>query len=607
LPTSICTQLLEEGCNEPTLQLLEKGCTQLLEDGCNEPTLQLLEEGCTQLLEGGCNEPTIPLQERGAPLSVEEDKTENERRAKASRTPEPEIKKRKEDINNLRQKVRTIASWNVNSIRQAHIKKGFLLPTIKQMDTDVVLLQEVRGAEDRIYKSKGLMQGLRDLGYKYFHWNVCTDPRLGAGYSGVAVISKFPAEKTEVGLKGKDKEGRVLTVYFAGLVVTRVYTPCSQPSSENCDRGDVRKKFDSDLKEHIKLKRTEKDANGTTRTVVIMGDLNVTRTASDCWLTTKKQLNWPGSCFPYEGVAIESIIDECQMVDMAHELKGSSSEYTWFKTWYHKNKGIGMRIEYALVSREDAEQMDFEVLSNARGSDHQPIKLYLEGKPMINVGTRSTEEEMDRGKLFPRVEKGMFPQLVNLLSELRISNEGLAKELVDKIEEERRKNPRQEADGIVHDENEDHYMCSVVGKCVNHCGNECPYDKGPDENEGIEQGKETDSPPVTYVRMPVLEHTRMEGKKCKTLLDTGSTYDLVSREFLSKAMTPRQFANRLQIVSDSELPLMVTASGANTRPIGEMKCRMEVNPGVFHTVNFWVMDKMPIDFIIGCVHMDECG
>jgi exonuclease III len=48
------------------------------------------------------------------------------------------------------------------------IKKDFSRNP-RSNDADIILLQEVRGAEDRIYKSKGLMQGIRDLCYKYFY------------------------------------------------------------------------------------------------------------------------------------------------------------------------------------------------------------------------------------------------------------------------------------------------------------------------------------------------------------------------------------------------------------------------------------------------------
>jgi exonuclease III len=143
------------------------------------------------------------------------------------------------------------------------------------MDADVVLLQEVRGAEDRIYKSKGLMQGLRDIGYRYFYWNECADAKLGTGYSGVAVISKFLMEKVKVGLGGKDVEGRVITVYPKGFVITTAYTPCSQLSGLECTRGESRKNFDIDLKNHILKKKTEVDSEGKHRTFILMGDLNV--------------------------------------------------------------------------------------------------------------------------------------------------------------------------------------------------------------------------------------------------------------------------------------------------------------------------------------------
>jgi exodeoxyribonuclease III len=505
--------------------------------------------------------------------------------------------------------IKRIISWNVNSIRQAH-KKGFFLETLKTMDADVVLLQEVRGAEDRIYKSKGLMQGLRDLGYRYFYWNVCADVKLGTGYSGVAVISKFPMERVEVGLGGEDVEGRVLTVYHKDFVITTAYTPCSQLSGLECTRGEIRKNFDIDLKTHILRKKAEVDSEGKHRTFILMGDLNVARKEGDCWLSKKRQQDWPG-CRPHEREALENIIKECQLEDMAWKLHGLKSKHTWFKSWWCKSRGQGMRLDYALVSKDKTKEMGFEVASEAKGSDHQPIILNIKARTEQPV-EREPTRDIDQGEQHPIVpEPDMFPQLTSLMKELNITNKGpLVAEMLGKMNKEKKKSKNKNKselscnlmEGNTDDIMEDHYICSVTGKCTKDVKNKCPYTMG--RTERRKRAKERSG---KFVRMPVLDAARVDGNVCKTLCDTGSTYELARRGFLIDTLGPRAYKKRLIYVKKNDLPQLITASGAHTSPIGKIQVCLEVCKGIFLDIWFWVMDAMPIDFIIGCVHMDEKG
>ncbi len=490
------------------------------------------------------------------------------------------------------------------------------------MNADILLLQEVRGAEDRIYRCKGLMQGLKELGYNYLYWNVCSDPNLGTGYSGVAVISKVPIDSIETGFNGEDVEGRVLTARIDNVIITTVYSPCSQ-LSEECVRGDIRKTFDVQLREHVQQQRQEVGSDGKKKTVILMGDLNVARTEADCWLGTERQKSWPG-CYEYERDAFEMLLSECGLTDV-----GSGTEHTWFKNQGLKTKGLGLRLVYGLISTEHSGPCEFVVNTKAKGSHHQPVVLELGsigGMGNRGMEERSPTEDIDGGNIFPKIETDMFPDVVSLLSEMKITHEGMAVEITDKMR--KGKDFKGSTGGCLEDVMENHDECDIKGRCVQGKGrSRCPYYK---QMLAAAAKVHTDSKELEgncmdrkdirkeYVRMPMLDKTMVDGIKCGTLADTSSTYNLAWRSALIKIFGLARYNKMISVKNKNtrKYPTLQTATGETVRPIGRVKVTMYMGKGevdggkeidVYQKITFFVMADMPLDFIIGCVHMDEKG
>ena len=77
-----------------------------------------------------------------------------------------------------------IISWNVNGIR-AIIKKDFL-KDIKEIDPDIICLQETKAGDEDALKALEVMED--------YHLNV-NSSKARKGYSGTAILSKKKTTK----------------------------------------------------------------------------------------------------------------------------------------------------------------------------------------------------------------------------------------------------------------------------------------------------------------------------------------------------------------------------------------------------------------------------
>ena len=78
-----------------------------------------------------------------------------------------------------------IISWNVNGIR-AIIKKDFL-NDIKEINPDIICLQETKAGEEDALKALEVMEG--------YHLHV-NSSKARKGYSGTAILSKKKPQKS---------------------------------------------------------------------------------------------------------------------------------------------------------------------------------------------------------------------------------------------------------------------------------------------------------------------------------------------------------------------------------------------------------------------------
>ena len=128
-----------------------------------------------------------------------------------------------------------IISWNVNGIR-AIIKKDFL-KDIKEIDPDIICLQETKAGEEDALKALKVMDGY------YIHVN---SSKARKGYSGTAILSKKKPLKitNDIGVDIHDQEGRVILFENDDFNLVNVYVP---NSGQELRRLDYRKGWDIDF------------------------------------------------------------------------------------------------------------------------------------------------------------------------------------------------------------------------------------------------------------------------------------------------------------------------------------------------------------------------
>ncbi len=251
-----------------------------------------------------------------------------------------------------------IASWNVNSIKA---RLPTVIETLKQIDCDVVCLQELKCETDAFPYLE-----IEDLGYQ-------VEAHGQKTYNGVAILSKTPIEDVQRGLPGNDEDdqARYIEVTTGGETpfrVASIYLPNGNPFP-----GD---KFTYKLNWMSFLQSRAEELLGWEMPVVLAGDYNVIPGDEDCW----DPAVWANDALaqPESRAALQRLqwlgYTECFK---AHD--GRSHSYTFWD--YQKGawqKDHGIRIDHLLASPEAVDKLSsIEIYKKARGmekpSDHVPI------------------------------------------------------------------------------------------------------------------------------------------------------------------------------------------------------------------------------------------
>jgi exodeoxyribonuclease III len=143
-----------------------------------------------------------------------------------------------------------LISWNVNGIRAAY-KKGFL-DWFREVDADVVCLQEIKASFDKLPKDLSQVEGYR----------LYIESGERPGYSGVAIYSKEEVEQVKTGVKILDAEGRLIQLKYPRFTFFNVYFP-------NGGASDERLKYKLDFYEEFL-----KYINEVEGSVIFCGDVN---------------------------------------------------------------------------------------------------------------------------------------------------------------------------------------------------------------------------------------------------------------------------------------------------------------------------------------------
>jgi exodeoxyribonuclease III len=247
-----------------------------------------------------------------------------------------------------------LVSWNVNGLR-AGLKNG-LLDVLRDLDADIVALQEIKIQLDQLPASLQALDG-----YQMF-WN----PAQKKGYAGTAVFTKVPPLRVWQGFDDllPDEEGRVQTLEFADFYFVNDYAPNAQPELK---RLGFKQDFNHALLAHM-------DRLSRLKSLVLCGDLNVAHKEIDL-ANPKANMKNPG--FSQQERAWMDTITAAGYIDTFRKFEPSPEKYTWWSYRFHaREKNIGWRIDYFLVDRaSDNRVAGAAIHEDILGSDHCPVSM----------------------------------------------------------------------------------------------------------------------------------------------------------------------------------------------------------------------------------------
>lgn len=243
-------------------------------------------------------------------------------------------------------------SFNVNGIR-AIVKKNFN-EDFTSLDADLFFLEETKLSDDKFPVSFP--------GYDLYF----TNSKVKKGYSGVAVFTRKKPLSVHYGLTNGeyDEEGRVITLEYPSFYFVGAYVP---NSGEELKRLSFRMEFEEHLLKYLKMLDSKKP-------VIYTGDLNVAHEEIDL---KNPSTNHHSAGFTDEERQKMTILLNNGFIDTFRHFHPAEVKYSWWSYRFHaREKGIGWRIDYFIVSERYISQVTkSEILNDIYGSDHCPILL----------------------------------------------------------------------------------------------------------------------------------------------------------------------------------------------------------------------------------------
>ncbi len=243
-------------------------------------------------------------------------------------------------------------SFNVNGIR-AIVKKNFN-EDFTSLDADLFFLEETKLSDDKFPVSFP--------GYDLYF----TNSKVKKGYSGVAVFTRKKPLSVHYGLTNGeyDEEGRVITLEYPSFYFVGAYVP---NSGEELKRLPFRMEFEEHLLKYLKMLDSKKP-------VIYTGDLNVAHEEIDL---KNPSTNHHSAGFTDEERQKMTILLNNGFIDTFRHFHPAEVKYSWWSYRFHaREKGIGWRIDYFIVSERYISQVTkSEILNDIYGSDHCPVLL----------------------------------------------------------------------------------------------------------------------------------------------------------------------------------------------------------------------------------------
>lgn len=250
-----------------------------------------------------------------------------------------------------------LVSWNVNGVR-AVAKKG-LEEIIKDLDADILCLQETKAQDDQVMEALEGVEG----------YHVYSNSAVKKGYSGTSILTKEePISVVKgIGIEEHDQEGRLITAEYESFYIITAYVPNSQ---RGLARIDYRQKWDKDLLSYMKKLEKKKP-------VILCGDLNVAHQPIDL-KNPKSNFNKTAGYTEWEISGMDNFL-KGGYTDSFRHFYPNEIKYSWWS--YRMNareRNIGWRIDYFLVSDSFLDKMeDAFILNDVMGSDHCPVGIIL--------------------------------------------------------------------------------------------------------------------------------------------------------------------------------------------------------------------------------------
>jgi exodeoxyribonuclease-3 len=254
-----------------------------------------------------------------------------------------------------------LISWNVNGLRAA-IKKDFF-KTLRQMDADIVALQEIKLQAPQLTDEMKNIEGFES------HWSHAT---VKKGYSGVAAYTRVKPKRVEFGIGEPkfDDEGRILELDFDDFIFFNVYFPNGQMSEE-------RLQYKLDFYEAFFNYTDQYKEQG--RSLIITGDYNTAHNEID--LKNPKPNENTSGFLRIERDWLDRITAN-GYIDSFRYFYPDTVKYSWWTYRFKaRDRNIGWRIDYFFVTRDIIEKgwvKEVFIDNDIYGSDHCPIGLEVE-------------------------------------------------------------------------------------------------------------------------------------------------------------------------------------------------------------------------------------
>lgn len=255
-------------------------------------------------------------------------------------------------------------TWNVNSLR-ARLPR--LLELLELHRPDVVCLQETKCAPDQFP-----VQELQAAGYRAEHHSA-------GQWAGVALLARDRLELAEprTGLAGEPvvTEARWCEATIAGIRFASTYVP----NGRSLDSPEFERKLA--FLDAVAARARAARGDPGEPPLVIAGDMNVAPADADVY----DPVAFIGSTHVSadERERLETILRDGGLVDAYRRVHPDDPQFTW---WDYRagnfHKGLGLRIDLALVSRELAGQLvacgiDRNFRKGKKPSDHAPLLVEL--------------------------------------------------------------------------------------------------------------------------------------------------------------------------------------------------------------------------------------